>query len=267
MFSDTAVVQRVGGMLYLMFRIGELRRHQLRSASVRVYCVRHERHCVGEQARQHAPGAGKKQQQQHSTPPVIETTHFVTRSMKLLHEEVGSDVLMSLPQVIVHRVDANSPLYQPPIWYDADGAVHRRTEPSFSNAGEEQQTMFCAAERTETERFLSDRQAEIVVLVEGTDELTGAIIQSRHSYTPPDLSWGHAFVPCMFPATFDVDADNQQNNEASNNNWGCLYCARHNDRRRFRWRRRRDPVCVVDFAAFHSTRPAPDNVDSSPYVF
>jgi hypothetical protein len=46
LFSDKAVVRRVKGVPYLMVRIGELRSHQLIEATVRAYCVRHERHPV-----------------------------------------------------------------------------------------------------------------------------------------------------------------------------------------------------------------------------
>ncbi|KAL7560652.1 hypothetical protein ACA910_001336 [Epithemia clementina (nom. ined.)] len=273
-FSDTAVVQRVNGIL-MMFRLGELRRHQLRDASVRAYCIRHERHMTHEQAHLSATGTEAQQSTKTATSPKIETTHYVTRSMKLLHEVVGSQVLMSLPQVIVHRVDSHSPLHLPLTWYDAAGVQRGRSETATSNAwnrtthtpGEQQRIQF-ANERANTEAFLSDRHAEIVVLVEGTDELTGATIQSRHSYTPQDLAWDHSFVPCIFPTNnFDEDTEEgsgQQRNQGS-----------RSERFRSRWQqrqiqagqRRGAPSCIVDFAAFHSTRPTSYNVDSSPYVF
>ena len=298
-FSDTAVIQRVGGVLYLMFRVGEIRRHQLRDASVRAYCIRHERHCVqrpqppplqqpktrlGTQ-RGSSPGS---QQPQHSSPnhvqTAIETTHFVTRSMKLLHEEVSSQVLMSLPQVIVHRIDATSPLSQPAQWYDASGALHAQgvtTNTATTVEGkaipvEQRNHVDRALESANTQEFLCDREAEIVVLVEGTDELTGAIIQSRHSYTPQDLAWDHSFVPCVFRTSVDEDPRSSQA-------WCCRgRNGRHRHRRRRHsgssWWQRSDrapnnqssslaSACTVDFAAFHSTRPAPDNVEISPYVF
>jgi hypothetical protein len=37
---------RVKGVPYLMVRIGELRSHQLIEATVRAYCIRHERHAI-----------------------------------------------------------------------------------------------------------------------------------------------------------------------------------------------------------------------------
>lgn len=42
-FSDKAVVQRIGGAYYFQFRVCELRRHQLTEAHVRCYCFRNSK--------------------------------------------------------------------------------------------------------------------------------------------------------------------------------------------------------------------------------
>lgn len=93
-FSDKAIIRRVRGEAYLMFRIGELRRHQVIEATIRAYCMRHERH----------PKIGENEHR-------IETTHFITRHLNLRHpdESTASHILMSLPQVIVHKLDVGSP--------------------------------------------------------------------------------------------------------------------------------------------------------------
>lgn len=237
MFSDCAVVQRVAGKLHVMFRMAELRSHQLRDVSVKAYCIRHER----------LPVPGSDTRETH-----VETTHFVTRPLQLLHEKVAghTNILMSLPQVLVHCLDENSPLKQPEEWYGEDGIHHKASEDSENTeviaggpSGDVAATR--ALETDETAAFLRDRQTEIVVMVEGTDELTGAAIQARHSYNVHDLAWNQAFAPCIFPYEE----------------------GRHNLRQSSCCRKRTPPACVVDFQAFHDLRPVPDNVVASPYVY
>lgn len=237
MFSDQAAVQRVQNKLYLMFRIGELRHHQLRGASVKAYCIRHERIMATDQGNR------------ENASPAIQTTHFVTRPLPLLHEQkAGHGFLMSLPQVLVHCLDESSPLKQPHKWYDEDGIEHYATSSKRLQEDEDRSESVetrRALETHETAAFLRDRQAEIVILVEGTDELTGAAIQARHSYNVFDFAWNHALAPCIFPYEED----------------------RFHVRQSTWLRRRTLPTCVVDFNAFHDLTPVPDNVDESPYVY
>lgn len=235
MFSDRAAVQRVRGRLYLMFRLGELRHHQLREATVKAYCVRHER--IVTNADQ------------------METTHYVTRPLPLLHERLAgnSSVLMSLPQVLVHCLDEKSPLIQPDRWYDADGLEHIKSSPVANTSGEtdENPETLWALETAETSAFLRDRETEIIILVEGTDELTGASIQARMSYTAHDLAWNYAFAPCIFPY------EEERFDGIRQRRLGILRPCR----------KRTPPTCIVDFNAFHDLLPVPENVEVSPYVF
>lgn len=250
MFSDRAAVQRVQGKLYLMFRMGELRHHQLREASVKAYCIRHERIAISAED--------------------VQTTHFVTRPLPLLHEKTSgggsTSVLMSLPQVLVHCLDDNSPLVPPPQWYDEEGIQHTSCRYTQSDASvDEQQRQpdvhgaesIWALETAETSAFLRDRQAEIVILVEGTDELTGASIQARMSYTVHDLAWNHTLLPCIFPYQEDrLDSVGQHQRQRQSAQSTTTWC-----------RKRTPPTCVVDFNAFHDMVPVADNVDASPYVY
>ena len=243
MFSDRAVVQRVRDKLYLMFRIGELRHHQLRGASVKAYCIRHERIAISS-----VEGQG------NGTTATIQTTHFVTRPLVLMNEKLAGhgNVLMSLPQVLVHCLDKSSPLAQPNTWYDEDGIQHCATELAAQPFDKDKDSdpsqdvvAVRALQTSETAAFLRDRQAEIVILVEGTDELTGAAIQARHSYNGLDLAWNHALAPCIFPYE-------EERFHLRESTW---------------FRRRTLPTCVVDFNAFHDLTPVSDNVNDSPYVF
>ena len=328
LFSNKAVIQRIRGVPHFMFRLGELRnRYHLMQASVRVYCIRHERSPV------HSPcQTSRPEPDTHALPSTstlqdaaettrqltsveIQTTHFVTRQVKLLHpdETSGSHVLMSLPQVAVHRMDETSPLVPPrPIWYNADGspqsvpasnlsamgvasastATNNRTSPDNDTA-ESLENEF-----DDIQHFLWDRDVEIVVLVEGTDEGTGAPTQARHSYKLDDLAWNHTFTPCVFPRQLDDSASAVPSIEEGTSSGvtgnGRSFQDGSHRRRRGDWRqngsystlsgqsqvrtsqsgvsrrgrrfRRNEPVLSIDFARFHDIEPVPMDCDSCPYI-
>jgi hypothetical protein len=46
LFSNVAAIRNVKGVPYFMFRVGELRKHQLLEATIQTYCIRHERHFI-----------------------------------------------------------------------------------------------------------------------------------------------------------------------------------------------------------------------------
>lgn len=293
--SNQAIVQRVQGMPYFMFRVAELRRVCLIQASVRLYCIRHERipkwyhsgdysptrnanmrgNPTGEAALpplSESTFSGNENETKDNNPTnfvpqsqprtssnpsntsiPIETTHFITRAMKLLHNTsthntasvMDSDyILMSLPQVLVHRMDDSSPLIPPSEWYDAHGCLHHYP----ANPGNLLDT------QAQIIDFWKDRRLEIVVLVEGIDELTGAAIQTRHSYSTStimedadedgDVVWNHAFVNCIMPCEEEDDNDVVDEEEE----------------------RMEHPICAVDFAKFHDTHPVPRDCLASPYV-
>ena len=328
LFSDKAVVQRIRGVPHFMFRFGELRnRYHLMQASVRVYCIRHERLPVQPQNQVTRREIQNRPYLQHeasgtsqlSSPPSrsaieIQTTHFVTRQVKLLHpdEASGSHILMSLPQVAVHRMDATSPLVPPrPIWYNAEGTpqFYDAAKGSTSDAASaltvtNDQTAQCPtdadmvesleAEFDAIQHFLWDRDVEIVVLVEGTDEGTGAPTQARHSYKLDDVAWSHTFTPCVFPRHLDVNdgliSSNDEGSSAdedgnegsrrsqsldrrSRGSWtqtathqSSTHMLQSGNRQRRQQDRRNGPILTIDFAHFHDIEPTPMDCDACPYV-
>lgn len=281
LFSSTAVIQRVRGVPHMLFRIAELRRHPLLEATVRAYCIRHERHAVVRRGNAN-DGA--------TTAISIETTHYATKPMKLQHEDVSSHILMSLPQIIVHTMDDKSPLSPSDVWYDVDGQRHenvtvRNSRPNASavlssssvkdHGSAPGDADFYPQNTACLKRFLQDCETEIIVLVEGTDELTGTTTQTRHSYTSNDLAWDCRFVPCIFPH-HDIDnvdpapGDNAQGGDGTNHSWP-RRCGRALLRRCQRSTSSRNsssvsPVCVIDFSRFHETEAAPVDCESCPYV-
>ncbi|CAN0450442.1 unnamed protein product, partial [Scytosiphon promiscuus] len=75
------------------FQVGELRKHQLLEIRVRCYALRHERlNC--------------------NPAKMPEQVFFQSHAMRLQHpdDELGANLLLVLPQTVVHRIDAWSPM-------------------------------------------------------------------------------------------------------------------------------------------------------------
>lgn len=88
--STNAVVRRIRGELYFMFQACEMRKHQLVEAHVRMYAIRHD-----------------VEFGQHY--------YFQSHPMRIQHpdDDLGGMLLLALPSVVVHRMDAWSPLCRP----------------------------------------------------------------------------------------------------------------------------------------------------------
>ncbi len=88
--SSKAVIRRIRGELYLMFQICEMRKHQLVEAHVRMYTIRHD-----------------IEQGEHY--------YFQSYPMRVQHpdDDLGGMLLLALPSIVVHRLDAWSPLLRP----------------------------------------------------------------------------------------------------------------------------------------------------------
>ena len=196
-FSDVAIIRKVRGEWYWMFRVAELRTRHIIGAKISAFCVRHER-CPLSNSR-------------GNETVELETAHYVSHPLFLVNgsrskkstttstmtneEEPNCEsvleqrILMGLPTVVVHRMDMMSPMMPPhPQWYDVDGCPHVTDQDGSSVPSQEEITT-----------FLQDRQAEIIVLLEGTCENTGMTLQARHSYRCEDIEFNKTFVPCVFP--------------------------------------------------------------------
>lgn len=51
-------------------------------------------------------------------------------------------------------------------------------------------------EKEEIQRFLLDKNAEVIVVLEGVDPMTSHNVQSYHSYVSEEIKWDHFFVRC-----------------------------------------------------------------------
>lgn len=58
-------------------------------------------------------------------------------------------------------------------------------------------------ERSMVQRYMRDRQIEVIVIVEGVDAATGGMVQARHSYTSDEIEWNKSFECCVFKDPVD----------------------------------------------------------------
>jgi hypothetical protein len=254
LFSNKAVIARFQGELYFMVRIAELatKRHLIQ-CHVKCYCVRHTRQCTPSTTTSSNSSGGSNtnintsiqhQQEQVDDFAAIETHYFQLFDMKLQQSKNhGEFLLMALPTVIAHKIDSSSPLMPPAVWYDGKGMAHTwesncdsTTIEKLSDNNNEAQHNYFQRERQEIETFLNDRDAEIIMLVEGIDEMTCSPLQAKQSYKldHEEILWDHTFAPCLF------------NTASSSSGGGSIRCPQS-------WH------CVVDFQKFHHVLPAPLN--------
>ncbi|KAL7517060.1 hypothetical protein ACHAWX_002011 [Stephanocyclus meneghinianus] len=200
-FSDISVVRKVRGQWYWMFRVAELRKRHIIGAKIRVFCVRHERCPMREKE---SSERGKEQVMELETAYFVShplailngckdaatnslndgdkssrlrSSSLSMRSYKADLAYYEHSILMGLPHVVVHRMDETSPMMPPrPVWYDKKGLPHGPTTKEVPSASslltstEEglQSSMIDPPSQEEITSFLYDRQAEIIIFLEGT---------------------------------------------------------------------------------------------------
>ena len=157
---------------------------------------------------------------------------------------------MSLPSLVVHKIDGNSPIMPSSIWYDAQGWGHRckigsrqdedsnASSSTDTNNNNNKNTLFSSedlqkatyhSDEEQLTSFFKDREVEIIVCVEGVDELSGLPLQSRHSYKIEDILWNYDFEVCVSRNAVDAS-------------------------------------CVIDFNKFHDVLPCPLDCDCDPVI-
>jgi hypothetical protein len=272
-----------------MFRVAELRKHHIIGAKIRVFCVRHERCPVSSSQ----GGADLETTYFVSHPLFLLNGSRCTMSRYESEEDPSSqcsleqNILMGLPHVVVHRMDSLSPLVPPrPVWYDEEGVPHgpcdvisatltaedraagegtilssllmedRQPAPSsqMPHVPDDGGTAVLPTE-DEITRFLQDRQAEIIVFLEGTCEVTGMALQARHSYRIEDIAFHKTFAPCIFPA--------RPNEAGSQLKWWnsfTKYIQGSNGSIQ------RNAAHEIDFSQYHGLVPAPIDSMSCPFI-
>lgn len=118
LFSDRAVIRKIRGRYHLMFQVCEMRKHTLVEAHVRMYCVR-------------------KDYDHLATGTVA---YFQSFPMRLQHpdDEMGGMLMMNLPTIVVHPLDAWSPLVPHPVdlrlWRDPVSSPQSEDEEAYDPA-------------------------------------------------------------------------------------------------------------------------------------
>ncbi|KAL7497169.1 hypothetical protein ACHAWT_008089 [Skeletonema menzelii] len=296
-FSDVAIIRKVRGRWYWMFRVAELRKQHIIGAKIRVFCVRHERCPLSDGE------AGRD-----GNVVELETAHFVSHPLPLLNGSYSSNqsssdegnhdcsfeqsILMGLPHVVVHRMDPLSPMMPPrPIWYDESGVPHGpalSASESLTSGGagtaESSSSLLATVEdgtahsmvqdgqitpsADEITEFLHDRHAEIIIYLEGTCEVTGMALQARHSYRVEDIAFHQTFAPCVFPTSptsWSAAGGAKRWNPFSRSSKEKVD---HDASLTRTVGDETDDNCAleVDFSQFHDLVPAPYDSHSCPYI-
>jgi hypothetical protein len=222
LFSNKAVIAQLQNDFYFMVRIAELatKRHLIQ-CQVKCYCVRHTRQynasSMNPVTNETHHMYDQHPEQQFDTSTAVESNYFQVFDMKLQSEiHPSTFLLMALPIVIAHKIDSSSPLMPPTEWYDENGVAHswdrnyvnktvvvdesnmKNNNHRNDNEAHKINPSF-QRRRKEMEDFLYDRETEIVVIVEGIDEMTCSPLQAKQSYKfdHGDILWDHVFAPCV----------------------------------------------------------------------
>ena len=350
-FSDVAVIRKVRGVWYWMFRVAELRKRHIIGAKVRVFCVRHERCPLTTAGTDESATAGTKIGGEGASDDVmeLETAYFVSHPLPLLngsHSATNSSpqdggtasfgnannldtsfeqsILMGLPHVVVHRMDSLSPMMPArPVWYDEDGVPHgpslaaqrngaannatstllTESEVSTESTRDEEgyptnttpTTLMASAleeghpttsalrptvasnsnmpSQDEITHFLQDRQAEIIIFLEGTCEITGMALQARHSYRMEDIAFHETFAPCVFPAVVPTPSRSgrwnffrQPKSKVDTTDATRELKMGGGDGASLPLHSPQSTALEIDFCEFHGLVPAPYDSMSCPYV-
>ena len=264
-------------------QVAELRKHQLVEAHVRLYCLR-------------------------------KRPSFATSSMRTQRpdDELGAMLLLALPSVVVHRIDAWSPLAPPPPATPpsaaaAGGAMARPAiatphDPTRAYrfpdvqqrandaeaGGRELRELASDADSSDGDdhggdgngasssggggiggigggsskarirSWIEGGECEVLVLVEGVEQMTGCSVQARHSYAPEDLVWDASFPPCVFSAFDDDNATSGAAAADVRSSGGVFGYWKGDDAGAGAG----GGGCRIDFSRFHDTIPVGDRAAS-----
>eukprot|EP00397_Hematodinium_sp_SG-2012_P012326 GEMP01012494.1.p1 GENE.GEMP01012494.1~~GEMP01012494.1.p1 ORF type:complete len:663 (+),score=99.94 GEMP01012494.1:79-2067(+) len=230
-FSSKALVQyNEDGAPHLVFRIADLRRHQLIEGHIRLYCILHNN---------------------DSNTQSFQRSGMNIYPMRLNQpdDELGGMLLLTTPQFVVHRIDPWSPLspyFRPMELRPFSSRKTLKRSPNFSLqtncagsipqrlsdadtgnrvafmcevCGQEFSSFKSLKRHTEHEKeehagytpveppeptddqlneHWMARSFEVFCVCEGIEPFTSSTIQSRHSYlTSTDVLFGHSFLPCV----------------------------------------------------------------------
>eukprot|EP00051_Salpingoeca_urceolata_P001919 m.45168 g.45168 ORF g.45168 m.45168 type:complete len:405 (-) comp11760_c0_seq1:124-1338(-) len=203
-FSSKAVVRCVNNRLHFCFRVCQSSQAPMVEAQVRCYALRH---------------AGATVQ---------------TAAMRIWQpdDDLGSYLFLSLPSLVLHSVDAWSPLI-PPGTFAGDrvdpscskrlphvlcrgfeSEINSRTDttkgrckPPKGQPGVLPGGALQGLDRAALRAYWEDTRLEVLVLVEAVDALTACSVQARYSYTADDIEFDKIFAPCCTEVANGCEVD------------------------------------------------------------
>jgi hypothetical protein len=176
LFSERATIRCINGALRFVFRVVELRKHQLVESHVRLYAIQNSA------LRSGASGGGRVAALQMRTT--------------LPDDEYGACLFLMLPSYCVHTIDASSPLLPGRSSSSNSSGKRSEWEEAIAAGDFEQQHAI-------VQRHIEATQLEVVVVIESIDAITSATFQARHSYV---VAAGEIVVEKIFQASSFRDA-------------------------------------------------------------
>jgi hypothetical protein len=162
-FSHNAVVSERDGKLCFMFKLANIRITQLSDARVKMLMIKSRRTSEGE------------------------FIPFQSYDMKVGHEWSGNDsIFFPWPKTVEHIIDQHSPMYE----MCKHAILDRQKQPE-----EEQDESVEQKKRPRQSKNIKNEDYEIVVILEGNIETTGASCHIRTSYLPQEILFGYRFTP------------------------------------------------------------------------
>ena len=190
--SKAVIRSEGGGCPFFEFRIGEFRRHQLLNLNVSMYLFTHK-----------------------------EGSMFHRERLKI---NPANGIFLAVPTEIQHFLEPSSPMLNFLIGKTASisASICSVCGESFGcmaqlklhaeymgHEGQALENMISMDKFPQLVSKAKNQYFEIIVLVEGTEPITGSPIQIRHSYTFDDIEIGACFKKCweFLPGRISVDFD------------------------------------------------------------
>jgi len=166
-FSRHMVIACRDGEYCLMCRVGDMRKTHILQAQVSMYVINTRRTIEGE------------------------IIPWNAQELEIGNRTKGSDKLLFMPIIVEHRLDRSSPLWN--LFVTKSSDYNYGLESTTEHLGEH-------VNAKEVPCFFKNEDFEIVVILEGTVESTGATTQARTSYLPSEIQWNHVFEPLVDPS-------------------------------------------------------------------
>lgn len=186
-FSHNACVSERDGKLCFMFKLANIRISQLSDARIKMHMIKSRRTAEGE------------------------FIPFQSYDMKVGHNWSGNDsIFFPWPKTVEHVIDEDSPLYemckQASSQPGSQEMRHYKRSHRFNSntTTTTDSTLLSGNASSDSSKSIKSEDYEIVVILEGNIETTGASCHIRTSYLPQEILFGYRFTP-IYPKFTDFE--------------------------------------------------------------